>query len=233
MGERVALWSLEDGAYAEFHVGPAAQAWPIPDGLPPATALSALVQGLTAEFLVRRACPPKGGRVLVHAAAGGVGEWLVFLLGKRGVDVVGVASSPEKRAAVVAAGAAEAIEGTPEAVAALLPSIDVIYHCVGALFDGGLAKLAPMGTVLVFGGADGVMPPPVEIGRLMAGSLTLGAFGLQAAILREEDGGLAAFRELLASGFTPASQSFPLAEAAAAHRAIAARQTQSKVLLTL
>ena len=230
IGERVALWDSRDGAYAEAFVGPAENAWTLPEGTAPGTALGALVQGLTAEYLIRTSGLGSGDRALVHAAAGGVGEWLVALLGARGIAVVGTASTDAKREAVRAAGADLAIAPTPEAVAALEGPVDAIFHTIGGLFEAGLDRLAPLGTVLVFGAADGIMPE-VPLGALWAGSRTLATFSIYDHLAASDDSGRDAFDTLLASGFVPTVATYPLERAADAHRDIAARRTQGKVML--
>lgn len=235
VGERVALWNSRDGGYAESFVGPADQAWPIADGVAAGTALGALAQGLTAEFLIRRAEPKAGSWALVHAAAGGVGPWLVHLLKARGVRVVGAASSEEKREAAKAQGADLAIEPTPEAIAALAEPVDRIYHTIGALFDAGLEKLAPLGAVLVYGAADGIVPelPAAKVGALWGGSRSLMTLSIYDILRAEPDGGRGAFDALLADGFQPEVARYPLERAADAHRDVAARKTQGKVVLEI
>lgn len=234
VGERVALWNPRDGGYAESFVGPAENAWPCGE-VAPGTALGALAQGLTAEFLLRHAEPKPGERALVHAAAGGVGAWLVHLLKARGVEVVGTASSDAKRDAVRSLGADLAIEPTPEAIAALDRPVDRIYHTIGALFDAGLGKLAPLGAILLYGAADGVMPSldASKIGALWNGSRRLLGFSIYDLLAQEADGGKAAFDALLAGGFQPEVASYPLERAADAHRDVADRKTQGKVILSV
>ncbi len=230
IGERVAIWDAKDGSYAESFVGPASNAWPLADGVPAGTALGGLVQGLTAEFLLRTASPKAGGWALVHAAAGGVGEWLVHLLKARGFRVAGTAGSAQKRAAVLAAGADLAIDATPEAVAGLAEPVDVVYHSIGGLFDAGLERLATLGTIIVYGAADGVMPEP-SVGALWGRSATLATSSLYHQLAAEADGGRGAYEGLLAGGFAPTVAAYPLERAADAHRDVSARRTQGKVVL--
>ena len=232
IGERVALWNPRDGGYAELFAGPAENAWPIGEDVAPGTALGALAQGLTAEFLLRHREPKADGWALVHAAAGGVGEWLVHLLKARGVHVVGTASSESKREAVRSRGADLAVEPTPEAILALEDTVDRIYHSIGGLFDAGLERLAPLGAVLLYGAADGVLPA-LDARAIWSGSRAVLGFSIYDLLAAEPDGGRATFDGLLKGGFRPEVAAYPLEKAADAHRDVAARKTQGKVILEL
>ncbi|HEX4250805.1 MAG TPA: quinone oxidoreductase [Pseudonocardia sp.] len=176
VGDRVA-WSEAQGSYAELVVVPAGRAVHVPDEVSEEQAVGALLQGMTAHFLVTSTYPvARGDAVLVHAAAGGVGLLLTQLATERGAQVIGTVSTAEKEALAKDAGAAEVIRYTEVAdlaaeVRALTDGhgVSVVYDGVGrTTFDASLASLRPRGMLVLFGAASGPVPP-VDPQRLNAG----------------------------------------------------------------
>jgi len=149
----------------------------LPDDIGFDTAASLLLQGLTAQFLLEESHAVRAGeRLLVHAAAGGVGQLLLQLARAKGAETIALASSADKRAAARAAGAAEVVdsaEGWVERVRALAPGgVDVVYDSIGRTLADSLALARTGGTVVFYGMAAGD-PDPVDPRLLMDRSLTL------------------------------------------------------------
>ncbi len=135
-----------------------------------------MLQGLTAHYLVTSTFPVGEGTVaLVHAAAGGVGQLLVQMVRARGGVVVATAGGPEKCATAARLGADHVIDNraVDDLSAAVREAagrgVDVAYDGVGKdTFDASLASLRPRGTLALFGGASGQVPP-FDLQRLNAG----------------------------------------------------------------
>jgi NADPH2:quinone reductase len=190
-GDRVCWWNAQ-GSYAEQAIVPVAQAVPTPAGLSDETAAAAILQGMTAHYLVKSTYPVQPGDwVLVQAAAGGVGLLLVQLVKRLGGHVIGTTSAPEKAEIARAAGADEVIgyEEIAERVRELTggEGVAVVYDGVGgSTFDASLASLRLRGTLAVFGMASGP-PAPLDMFRLFAGGYfaTMANLGVYTAT-REE-----------------------------------------------
>jgi NADPH2:quinone reductase len=238
VGQRVA-WINVFGSYAEQVAVPAEQAIIIPDSFSASDAL--LFQAITAQYLLAeyRNIRP-GDIVLVHAAAGGVGQILVQWLKHLGATVIGTASNEEKLHSIRAVGADHTINyshGFLEAVLELTGGrgVDVAFDAVGATtFASTVKALAPRGMAIAYGQASG-LPPDVEVlplilkGARVAGASLFVYIGdpkeMQARAHKVIDG----IREgWLRMG---AANTFALNDAAAAHRAIEARATQGKLAL--
>lgn len=243
MGSRVA-WASALGSYAELVAVPADRLVPVPDAVADAVAAAAMLQGLTAHYLVNDTFPlAEGHRCLIHAAAGGVGGLLVQLAKAKGAEVFATAGGPDKVALAREAGADHAIDyrdgsfrEAVEAIAGPRP-LDVVYDGVGAAtFDDGLDLLAPRGLMVAFGNASGPVPP-LDILRLSrGGSLyvtrpTLGTHTATPQALRARAAGLFA---AITDGTLDIriGERFPLDEARAAHEALEGRRTVGKVLIT-
>lgn len=177
-GDLVA-WCQHTGSQAELVNIPHELAVGVPDGVGLEAAAAAMLQGLTAHYLVRSSHPIAEGDVaLVHAAAGGVGQLLVQLVMALGGTVVATAGSDEKLEIARSRGAEHLVnyrevEDVAEAVRrAVGRGVDVVYDGVGKdTFDASLASLRPRGTMVLFGGASGQVPP-FDLQRLnSAGSL--------------------------------------------------------------
>jgi NADPH2:quinone reductase len=174
VGQRVGWLSGGQGSFADSVVVDAGKAVPIPDGVDDATAAAALMQGVTAHYLATDAYPVQpGDTVLVHAAAGGVGQLLTQVVKIRGGRVIGTVSTEAKAEAARAAGAEHVLsyDDFAEEARKLTDGAGVaaVYDGVGAAtFDGSLASLRPRGTLLIYGTASGPTPP-LEIPRLNSG----------------------------------------------------------------
>jgi NADPH2:quinone reductase len=150
---------------------------PVPEGVPAEVAAAVMLQGMTAHYLVvsTYAVQP-GDTVLVHAAAGGLGQLLVQYATARGGTVIGTVSTPQKEAIARAAGAREVIRYTEvDDLAAEVrhrngdQGVSVVYDSVGrTTFDASLASLARRGTLVLCGGSSGQVPP-FDPQRLKAG----------------------------------------------------------------
>lgn len=180
VGSRVAY--LADHAYASLTAVPAAKLIRLPDGISNLQAASALLQGLTALTFIREAAEITEGDgrwCLVHAAAGGVGTWLVQMLSALGCKVIGTAGSVEKCELAKKNGAGWTINSREEDVVAKVKEItegkgvDVIFDGVGkATFDSDLEMIARKGTLIMVGNASGAVPP-FDILRLGAKNVKL------------------------------------------------------------
>ena len=242
-GDRVAFASGPIGAYAELHAVDAARAVAIPGGVDDRTAAAALLKGMTAEFLLRRCRPvARGETILIHAAAGGVGQIMVQWAKALGAVVIATAGNAAKAARVRDLGADHVIVYGEQDVAAEVrritggAGVPVAYDSVGAAtFEGTLASLARRGVFVSFGNASGP-PPAVEPGRLMRmGSLffTRPTLGDYVATTEDLDASAAEVFGRIAAGeiSIEIGQTFPLSQARAAHEALESRQTVGSTLL--
>jgi NADPH2:quinone reductase len=239
-GDRIA-WCEVLGSYAERIAVPADKAVPVPDGVPDELAVGALLQGMTAHFLVTDcvALAP-GDDVLVHAAAGGVGLLLVQLAAARGARVLATTSTDDKAELARAAGAAEVLRyaDVPDAVRELTggAGVAVAYDSVGATtFDASLAALRRRGTLVLFGAASGAVAP-VDPQRLnQAGSVYLTRPKLYDYVATPDeltDRAAAVYAAVVDGALdVRIGHRYPLAEARAAHEDLQARRTTGKVLL--
>jgi NADPH2:quinone reductase len=235
-GERVA-WTRVPRSYAERVAVRLDETVPIPDSVPTDVAVAALLQGMTAHYLAHDSYPIQpGDRVLVHAAAGGVGNLLVQLAKLRGGYVIATASSDEKRALAREAGGDEVLSYQEAAEQAGELDVAAVYDGVGrTTFAAGLDALRPTGRMILYGGASGE-PDPLDARLLAAkGSLylqrpTLATYTRTPELHRER---AAALFELLAAGLLHVriGARYPLAEARRAHEDLEARRTVGKLLL--
>jgi NADPH:quinone reductase len=243
VGERVA-WAENLGSYAELVAVTADKAVPVPDEVPDDAAVGALLQGMTAHFLVTDTHPVQPGEdVLVHAAAGGVGLLLTQLATARGARVIATVSTAEKEQLARAAGAAEVVRYTEvDDVAAAVreltggAGVPVVYDGVGATtFDASLAALRRRGMLVLFGASSGPVPP-VDPQRLnAAGSVFLTRPKLFDHVVTREEltARAAAVYSAVAAGTLDVriGERYPLAQARTAHEDLQARRTTGKLLL--
>jgi NADPH2:quinone reductase len=243
VGDRVA-WSEAQGSYAELVVVPAGRAVHVPEEVSDEQAVGALLQGMTAHFLVTSTYPvARGDAVLVHAAAGGVGLLLTQLATERGAQVIGTVSTAEKAALAKDAGAAEVIRYTEVAdlaaeVRALTDGqgVSVVYDGVGrTTFDASLASLRPRGMLVLFGAASGPVPP-VDPQRLNAGGslyLTRPTLFHYIASRKELEYHSGEVYAAVADGTLDIriGHRYPLDQARQAHEELQARRTTGKLLL--
>jgi NADPH2:quinone reductase len=241
-GARVA-WASVPGSYASHVVAPAAQLVAVPEAVPLDVAAAAMLQGMTAHYLVNGCRTTRPGDIaLVHAAAGGVGLLLIQLLVAAGARVIGTCSSAEKEAFARGAGAHDVIRYDAVDFAAEARRLtggrgcDVVYDSVGqATVEGSLRALRPRGLLALYGQSSGPVPP-FDLGRLNAlGSLfvtrpSLAHYTADRVELELRSG---AVLGAIAQGRLAVriGARFPLAEASAAQRALEGRRTTGKVLL--
>ena len=151
-GERLA-WAHGKASYAERVAVPRDKTVPIPDGLATDVAVAALLQGMTAHYLAHDSYPIEAGdRVLVHAAAGGVGLLLTQLAKLRGAYVIGTASTDEKRALARAAGADEEMRDAVSS-GAVRPLLRMSWRRPGPRSSKSEAGV----------GGDGIEPPTISV----------------------------------------------------------------------
>lgn len=243
-GDRVAYAAPPMGAYAEARLMPADRLIRLPDWLDDRMAAAMMLQGMTAQFLLRSAYRVQpGDTILIHAAAGGVGTILCQWAKRLGANVIGTVGSDEKAEAARAHGCDHPIvytrEDFVERVRTLTDGkgVPVVYDSVGqATFAGSLDCLRPRGVLVLFGQSSGPVAP-FDPGVLAAkGSLYLTRPTLFTYTAARTDL-LASAEELfeaVRSGGVriEVRQTFALREAADAHRALEARRTTgSSVLL--
>lgn len=240
-GDRVA-YCMSPGAYAEHVVVPAQRVVPVPAEVDLRTAAAVLLQGLTAHYLAVSTFPLQPGhRALIHAGAGGAGLLLTQIAKLRGATVFTTVSTAEKETLSREAGADEVIRYTEadvaEEVGRLAPAgLDVVYDSVGRdTFDGSLRCLRPRGTLVLFGQSSGAVPP-IDPQRLNAGGslyLTrpnLGHYTIERGELLERAEELFGW---VRDGAVKVriGETYPLEEAATAHRRLEGRATTGKVQL--
>jgi NADPH2:quinone reductase len=241
-GDRVAYVS-PPGSYAQARVLAADRLVKLPDGITERVAAGAILKGLTVQALVRRTYPVKAGEtVLIHAAAGGVGTIMVQWLKALGATVIATVGTDEKAALARAHGADHVIvytrEKFPERVREITggAGVPVVYDSVGkATWEGSLDSLRPFGLMVSFGNASGTVPP-FDVGVLgRKGSLYLTRPTVFGYVAKREDleRGAAELFEVIRSGKVKieVSRTYPLAEAAEAHRALEARSTTGSLVL--
>jgi NADPH2:quinone reductase len=236
-GERLA-WTAIPSSYAQRVAVDRSKAVVVPDGVSSEIAAAALLQGMTAHYLCHDSYPVQpGDRVVVHAAAGGVGLLLTQLVKLRGGYVLATASTDEKAELARAAGADEVARYETFAERAReLGGVAAVFDGVGrTTFDDGLASLRPLGSMILYGAASGE-PDPVDVRRLAAGGSlylqrpTLHTYNRTPELLQAR---AAALFELIADGRLDVhiGARYPLAEARRAHEDLAARRTTGKLLL--
>ncbi len=231
------------GAYAEANAVAAERAVKVPAGVAARTAAAALLKGMTVEFLIRRLHRVVAGEtILVHAAAGGVGQIMVQWAKALGVEVIATVGSEVKAARARELGADHVILYRDQDVAAEVrritggKGVPVAYDAVGKdTFAGTLKSLAKRGLFVSYGNASGP-PPPVEGRQLMVnGSLffTRPTMGDYQATTEELDASAAALFDMISSGKVEIEigQTFALADARKAHEALESRATIGASLL--
>ncbi len=241
-GDRVA-YTGPPGSYSEARLLPADRLVKLPPEIDDRTAAAIMLKGLTVQALIRRTHPVRAGEtVLVHAAAGGVGLIMVQWLKALGATVIGTVGSDAKAERARRAGCDHTIVYTREDFAKRVreltggAGVPVVYDAVGkATFDGSLDCLAPLGLMVTFGNASG-SPPPVDVGLLgRKGSLFLTRPSVFHYVARREDleRGAAELFDVVRAGKVKVeiSRTLPLAQAAEAQRALAARETTGSLVL--
>ena len=243
-GDRVA-YAMTRGSYAEFAVVPSAVLVKIPDHVDFNSAAAAMLQGMTAHYLTHSTFPLKNGDTcLVHAAAGGAGGLIVQMARMLGARVYGTVSTEEKARIARAHGVDEAILYTSQdfehEVRRLTDGrgVDVVYDSVGkTTFDKSLSSLRPRGMLALFGQSSGPVPPFDPSILNAKGSLFLTRPSLAHHILtrQELDWRAGDVLRWIEEGKLKLriDRTYPLAEAASAHRDLEGRRTAGKLLLTV
>ena len=237
VGDRVAYAMAPIGAYCEARTIKADRLVKLPDGIDFKTAAGMMLQGMTAQYLLRRTFPVKAGdTILVHAAAGGVGLIMCQWAKQLGCTVIGTVSTPAKAEIARAHGADHVLISGQDDLPARVKEITggamlpVVYDSVGKdTFTASLDCLAPFGMMVSYGNASGPVPP-FDISILAAkGSLFLTRPTLATYTAKPADL-VATATDLFSVVLSGAvkiniNQTYPLKDAAEAHRALEARQT--------
>ena len=245
VGDRVAYATGPLGAYSQARTMPADRLVKVPDGISDRQAAAMMLQGMTAQYLLQGTYKVKrSDTILIHAAAGGVGLILCQWAKHLGATVIGTVSSDAKAALARSHGCDHPIVYTREDFHARVMEIThgakvpVVYDSVGRdTFNKSLDCLAPLGVLALFGQASGPVPP-FDLGVLaQKGSLfvtrpTLFTYTAKRADLEASANALFA---VVQSGAVKieVNQSYPLSEAAAAHRDLEARKTTGSTVLTV
>jgi len=240
-GDRV-VYAGVMGAYASHRCIAEARLVPVPDDVSDELAAGTLLRGMTAQYLIKRTFPVAAGMtVLIHAAAGGVGQIACQWARSLGAKVIGTVGSAAK-AALAAQWCDHVINYSEEDFARRVRDITgglgvpVVYDGVGAAtFEGSLDSLALRGMLVSFGNASGAVPPfsPVLLSQKGSLFLTRPTLGHYTATREELLATAADYFAVLASGEVKAEvgQRYALADAAHAHRDLAARNTTGGIVL--
>jgi NADPH2:quinone reductase len=241
-GDRVAYTGIM-GADAEFATVPADRLVHVPSGITDQQAAAAMLQGMTAHYLLHDTYPlKKGETALIHAAAGGVGLLLVQMAKNIGARVIATAGTEEKTKLAREAGADEVIlysQQDFEAETKRLTDgkgVHVIYDGVGkTTFDKDLNVLRPRGYLVLFGGASGAVPPFDLVKLSQKGSLfiTRPTLGHYIATHDELQQRATAVLNMISTGKVKLriEHVYALRDAQQAHRDLEARKTTGKLLL--
>ena len=241
-GEHVG-YAMIPGSYAEYAIVPAARLVPISPNIDARSAAALMLQGMTAHYLTHSTYPlKKGETALLHAAAGGVGLLLIQIAKQLGATVIGTVSTEAKAKLAKEMGADHLILYTQNDFLAEVKKltdgrgVNVVYDSVGqTTFDKSLDCLRPRGYLVLFGQSSGPVPP-FDPGKLaVKGSLfltrpSLAHYTLERSELLQRANDVFNWT---ATGKLKVriDKTFPLAEAAEAHRQLEGRKTTGKVIL--
>ncbi len=245
VGDRVAYASGPMGAYSEARLMQADRLVVLPGVISDGQAAAMMLQGLTAQYLLRRTYRVKrGDTILVHAAAGGVGLILCQWAKHLGATVIGTVGNEQKAALARAHGCDHTIIYTEEDFLERVlditngQKVQVVYDSVGRdTFDRSLDCLAPLGMLALFGQSSGLVPP-LDLGLLSTkGSLFVTRPTLATYTARRSDllAGAAELFEVVEQGIVKITinQRYPLREAERAHRDLEARRTTGSTIFTV
>ena len=242
-GDRVAYVARPPGAYAEERVLPADALVALPDAISFDDAASAMLQGLTAQYLLRRTYRVQPGEtILIHAAAGGVGLFVCQWAKALGATVIGTVGSDEKAALAKAHGCDHAIVYTRENFTERVKEITngqgvpVVYDSIGRdTYKGSLDCLAPLGYFVSFGSASGPLPPIEAAEFSNRGSLFFTRPTLFSYMAKREwlDAMAAELFDVIGSGKvkTNVRQRYALKDVGQAHCDLEARKTTGSTIL--
>ncbi len=242
VGDRVA-YTMVLGSYAEYGIVAADRLVKIPPAVSYEQAAAAMLQGMTAHYLSHDTYPlKKGETALVHAAAGGVGLLLVQMAHALGARVIGTVSTQDKAKLAHDAGADDVILYTQTDFVAETrrltggKGVDVVYDSVGkTTFEKGLNILRPRGYMVLFGGSSGAVPPFDLIQLSQKGSLYVTRPTLTHYVATREDLDMraSAVFDMIGAGKLKLriAHTYPLKDAAQAHRDLEGRRTTGKLLL--
>src|SRR3954452_4089732 len=241
-GDRVA-WAGPLGSYASHQLIPAARLVPVPRGLDSRSAAAAMLQGMTAHYLITDTFPLRPGHMcLIHAAAGGVGQLFCQLASRAGAHVIGTAGGPDKVRLAKQAGAHEAIDYRAQDFEAEVKrvtagaGVHVVYDSVGKdTWEKSLRCLRPRGMLVLFGQSSGPIPAIDPQILATGGSLyftrpTLGTYVLTREELLNRAGAVLAAVERGELKLN-VEDALPLAQAARAHELLAPRKPTGKLHL--
>jgi NADPH2:quinone reductase len=241
-GDRVA-YAMVRGSYAEYAVVPSAQLVKIPDAIDFKSAAAAMLQGMTAHYLTHSTYPVnRGDTCLVHAAAGGAGGLIAQMAKARGARILGTVSTEEKAAVARESGVDEAIIYTTSDFETEVKrltdgrGVHVVYDSVGkTTFEKSLSCLRPRGMLALFGQSSGSVAPLDPQVLNTRGSVFLTRPSLAHYLLDREELLWRAGEVLtaVASGALKLriDRTYPLADAATAHRDLESRKTMGKLLV--
>jgi NADPH2:quinone reductase len=241
-GDRVAYAGYKPGAYAETRIMPADRLVPLPDTIDDRQAAAMMLQGMTAEYLLRRTYAVQPGQtVLFHAAAGGVGTIACQWLKQLGATVIGTVGTDEKAELARAHGCDHPIVYSRENFVDRVKEITdgagvpVVYDSVGKdTWEGSLDCLQTRGMLVSFGASSGT-PADFSINQLQfKGSLYATRPTLLHYIASREDlleSANALFAAVEKGLKVEVNQTFPLKDTAQAHRDLEARKTTGSTVL--
>jgi NADPH2:quinone reductase len=242
LGDRVA-YAGPIGAYSQARLIRADRLVPLPAEIGDRAAAAMMLKGMTAQYLLRRTCPVEAGdTVLIHSAAGGVGliacQWARHV----GATVIGTVSTEAKATLAHEHGCDYPIVTSSESFVARVREITggrgvrVVYDSVGKdTFEGSLDCLQPLGMMVSYGNSSGPVPPFSPLVLSAKGSLFLTRPSLMTYTAHREEllATAAELFEVVRSGAVRVEirQTYPLAEAAQAHRDLEARRTTGSTVL--
>jgi NADPH:quinone reductase len=242
VSDRVA-WAGPLGSYATHQVIPVAKLVPVPHGLDSKSAAAAMLQGMTAHYLVTDTFPLRPGHAcLIHAAAGGVGQLFCQLASRAGAHVIGTAGGPEKAKLAKDAGARDVIDYKTQDFEAEVKRITggagvhVVYDSVGKdTYEKSIKCLKLRGTMVLFGMSSGPIPPIDPQSLAAGGSLYLTRPTLVSYVSTREEllSRAGAVMNAIVRGDLKLriDHALPLAEAGRAQELLASRKTSGKLLL--
>lgn len=244
VGDRVVYLTAKYGAYASSRLIPADVAIQLPDTVDGATAAACYLKGLTVQMLLQKQTPIRAGSwVLIHAAAGGVGQLLVQKALKLGANVIGTVGSAEKAALLHEMGCEHTILYREVDFVKAVKNItngrgvDAVFDSVGKdTFEGSMEVLALKGTLVNFGQSSGAIAP-LDVAKLASKSLTLTRpiiFHYITSRADLEDLSASLFRDLQAGILRPeAPITMALADASKAHSLLESRSTSQPIVLAV